>query len=293
VGDDVVMKTNLSGYKLMARGKVRDIYDLGDHLLIVATDRLSAFDVVNPVGIPRKGEVLTALSAFWFRKVADLTPTHFLTDDVEEFGHGLEAHRDLLAGRSMLVLKTEPVRVECVVRGYLAGSAWREYQAGGAVCGVRLPEGLVEAQRLPEPIFTPAIKAESGHDENITFQRAAELIGEDLATTLRERSIVLYRFAAEYALERGIIIADTKFEWGIRDGQVLLIDEVFTPDSSRFWPLDGYEPGRPQPSFDKQPVRDWLESTGWDKTPPAPPLPPEVVEATTRRYVEALERLTS
>jgi len=293
VGDDVVMKTNLSGYKLMARGKVRDIYDLGDHLLIVATDRLSAFDVVNPVGIPRKGEVLTALSAFWFRKVADLTPTHFLTDDVEEFGHGLEAHRDLLAGRSMLVLKTEPVRVECVVRGYLAGSAWREYQAGGAVCGVRLPEGLVEAQRLPEPIFTPAIKAESGHDENITFQRAAELIGEDLAATLRERSIALYRFAAEYALERGIIIADTKFEWGIRDGQVLLIDEVFTPDSSRFWPLDGYEPGRPQPSFDKQPVRDWLESTGWDKTPPAPPLPPEVVEATTRRYVEALERLTS
>ena len=293
MGDDVVMKTNLSGYKLMARGKVRDIYDLGDHLLIVATDRLSAFDVVNPVGIPRKGEVLTALSAFWFRKVAHLTPTHFLTDDVEEFGHGLEAHRDLLAGRSMLVLKTEPVRVECVVRGYLAGSAWREYQAGGAVCGVRLPEGLVEAQRLPEPIFTPAIKAESGHDENITFQRAAELIGEDLAATLRERSIALYRFAAEYALERGIIIADTKFEWGIRDGQVLLIDEVFTPDSSRFWPLDGYEPGRPQPSFDKQPVRDWLESTGWDKTPPAPPLPPQVVEATTRRYVEALERLTS
>jgi len=293
VGDDVVMETNLSGYKLMARGKVRDIYDLGDHLLIVATDRLSAFDVVNPVGIPRKGEVLTALSAFWFRKVADLTPTHFLTDDVEEFGHGLEAHRDLLAGRSMLVLKTEPVRVECVVRGYLAGSAWREYQAGGAVCGVRLPEGLVEAQRLPEPIFTPAIKAQSGHDENITFKRAAELIGEDLAGTLRQRSIVLYRFAAEYALERGIIIADTKFEWGIRDGQVLLIDEVFTPDSSRFWPLDGYKPGRPQPSFDKQPVRDWLESTGWDKTPPAPPLPPEVVEATTRRYVEALERLTS
>ena len=293
MGDDVVMETNLSGYKLMARGKVRDIYDLGDHLLIVATDRLSAFDVVNPVGIPRKGEVLTALSAFWFRKVAHLTPTHFLTDDVEEFGHGLEAHRDLLAGRSMLVLKTEPARVECVVRGYLAGSAWREYQAGGAVCGVRLPEGLVEAQRLPEPIFTPAIKAESGHDENITFQRAAELIGEDLAATLRERSIALYRFAAEYALERGIIIADTKFEWGIRDGQVLLIDEVFTPDSSRFWPLDGYEPGRPQPSFDKQPVRDWLESTGWDKTPPAPPLPPQVVEATTRRYVEALERLTS
>jgi len=287
------METNLPGYALMARGKVRDIYDLGDQLLIVATDRLSAFDVVNPVGIPRKGEVLTALSAFWFRKVADLTPTHFLTDDVEGFGYGLEAHRDLLAGRSMLVLKTEPVRVECVVRGYLAGSAWREYQAGGVVCGVELPEGLIEAQRLPEPIFTPAIKAESGHDENITFEQASELIGPGLAATLRERSIALYRFAADYALERGIIIADTKFEWGIRDGQVLLIDEVFTPDSSRFWPLDGYEPGRSQPSFDKQPVRDWLESTGWDKTPPAPPLPPEVVEATTERYVEALERLTA
>ena len=293
MGSNVVMETNLPGYALMARGKVRDIYDLGDQLLIVATDRLSAFDVVNPVGIPRKGGVLTALSAFWFRKVADLTPTHFLTDDVEGFGHGLEAHRDLLAGRSMLVLKTEPVRVECVVRGYLAGSAWREYQAGGVVCGVELPEGLIEAQRLPEPIFTPAIKAESGHDENITFEQASELIGPELAATLRERSIALYRFAAAYALERGIIIADTKFEWGIRDGQVLLIDEVFTPDSSRFWPLDGYEPGRPQPSFDKQPVRDWLESTGWDKTPPAPPLPPQVVEATTRRYVEALERLTS
>jgi len=293
VGSNVVMETNLPGYALMARGKVRDIYDLGDQLLIVATDRLSAFDVVNPVGIPRKGEVLTALSAFWFRKVADLTPTHFLTDDVEGFGHGLEAHRDLLAGRSMLVLKTEPVRVECVVRGYLAGSAWREYQAGGVVCGVELPEGLIEAQRLPEPIFTPAIKAESGHDENITFEQASELIGPELAATLRERSIALYRFAADYALERGIIIADTKFEWGIRDGQVLLIDEVFTPDSSRFWPLDGYEPGRSQPSFDKQPVRDWLESTGWDKTPPAPPLPPEVVEATTERYVEALERLTA
>ncbi len=293
MGSNVVMETNLPGYALMARGKVRDIYDLGDQLLIVATDRLSAFDVVNPVGIPRKGEVLTALSAFWFRKVADLTPTHFLTDDVEGFGHGLEAHRDLLAGRSMLVLKTEPVRVECVVRGYLAGSAWREYQAGGVVCGVELPEGLIEAQRLPEPIFTPAIKAESGHDENITFEQASELIGPELAATLRERSIALYRFAADYALERGIIIADTKFEWGIRDGQVLLIDEVFTPDSSRFWPLDGYEPGRSQPSFDKQPVRDWLESTGWDKTPPAPPLPPEVVEATTERYVEALERLTA
>jgi len=293
VGRNVVMETKLPGYNLMARGKVRDIYDLGDHLLIVATDRLSAFDVVNPVGIPRKGEVLTALSAFWFRKVAHLTPTHFLTDAVEGFGHGLEAHRDLLAGRSMLVLKTEPVRVECVVRGYLAGSAWREYQAGGAVCGVGLPDGLLEAQRLPEPIFTPAIKAESGHDENITFERAAQLIGEDLAATLRERSVALYRFAADYARERGIIIADTKFEWGIRDGQVLLIDEVFTPDSSRFWPLDGYEPGHSQPSFDKQPVRDWLESTGWDKTPPAPPLPPEVVEATTRRYLEALERLTA
>jgi len=288
----VVTETNLPGYKLLGRGKVRDIYDLGDQLLIVATDRLSAFDVVNPVGIPEKGRVLTALSVFWFRMLADLAPTHFITDQVGEMGHGLERFADLLQGRSMLVKRAEPIRVECVVRGYLAGSGWREYRATGRVCGVELPEGLLEASQLPEPIFTPAIKAETGHDENISFDRAAELVGANLAATLRDRSIALYNRAAAYARERGIIVADTKFEWGKHDGQVILIDEAFTPDSSRFWPLDGYQPGRSQPSFDKQPVRDWLEATGWDKTPPAPPLPPEVVRQTTERYLEALRRLT-
>jgi len=288
----VVTETALPGYKLLGRGKVRDIYDLGDKLLIVATDRLSAFDVVNPVGIPEKGRVLTALSVFWFRLLADITQTHFLTDQVSEMGHGLERFADVLQGRAMLVVKTAPIRVECVVRGYLAGSAWSEYRNSGRVCGAKLPPGLLEASQLPEPIFTPAIKAETGHDENISFDHAARIVGTELATTLRDRSIALYNRAAAYARDRGIIIADTKFEWGQRDGRLLLIDEVFTPDSSRFWPLDSYRPGRPQPSFDKQPVRDWLEATGWDKAPPAPPLPPDVVRATTERYLEALRRLT-
>lgn len=289
----VVTETILPGLKLLGRGKVRDIYDLGDQLLIVATDRLSAFDVVNPVGIPGKGRVLTALSVFWFKLLADLTETHFLTDQIGEMGHGLERYRLVLEGRSMLVKKTAPIRVECVVRGYLAGSAWSEYRKSGTVCGVPMPEGLLEASRLPAPIFTPAIKAESGHDENISFEQSAEILGLDLASTLRERSFALYNRAAAHALQRGIILADTKFEWGQRDGRLLLIDEVFTPDSSRFWALDGYQPGRSQPSFDKQPVRDWLESTGWDKTPPAPPLPPDVVRQTTERYLEALRLLTA
>mgnify|MGYP005836353649 CR=1 FL=1 len=288
----VVTETNLPGFKLLGRGKVRDIYDLGPQLLIVATDRLSAFDVVNPVGIPEKGRVLTALSVFWFRLLGALAPNHFITDQVAGMGHGLERFAGVLQGRSMLVHRTQPVRVECVVRGYLAGSAASEYRKTGKVCGIPLPEGLAEAAQLPEPIFTPAIKAETGHDENISFEEAARLVGGELAATLRDRSIALYRCAANYARERGIIIADTKFEWGHRDGELLLIDEVFTPDSSRFWPLDGYRPGRAQPSFDKQPVRDWLEASGWDKSPPAPPLPPDVVRATTERYLEALRRLT-
>ncbi|MBM4037819.1 MAG: phosphoribosylaminoimidazolesuccinocarboxamide synthase [Planctomycetes bacterium] len=288
----VVTQTSLPGYTLLARGKVRDVYDLGDTLLIVASDRLSAFDVVNPVGIPEKGRVLTALSVFWFRLIADITDTHFITDDVSAMGHGLERFAGVLQGRSMLVVKTEPIRVECVIRGYLAGSGLSEYRKTGTVCGLPLPKGLLEASQLPEPIFTPAIKAETGHDENISFERAADILGLDLATTLRERSIAIYNRAAAYARRRGIILADTKFEWGQRDGKLLLIDEIFTPDSSRFWPVDGYQPGRAQPSFDKQPVRDWLESTGWDKTPPAPPLPPDVVRATTERYLEALRRLT-
>jgi phosphoribosylaminoimidazole-succinocarboxamide synthase len=288
----VVTQTNLPGFTLLARGKVRDIYDLGDKLLIVASDRLSAFDVVNPVGIPEKGRVLTALSVFWFRLIADLTDTHFLTDQVSEMGHGLERFADVLQGRSMLVVKTDPIRVECVVRGYLAGSGWSEYRKSGTVCGAPLPHGLLEGSQLPEPIFTPATKAETGHDENVSFERAADILGLGLATTLRNRSIAIYCRAAAYARERGIILADTKFEWGQRGGKLLLIDEIFTPDSSRFWPMDGYRPGQAQPSFDKQPVRDWLEGTGWDKTPPAPPLPPQVVRATTERYVEALRRLT-
>jgi len=288
----VVTQTDLPGYRLLGRGKVRDIYDLDDKLLIVATDRLSAFDVVNPVGIPEKGRVLTALSAFWFRLLADITDTHLITDQVGEMGHGLERFADVLQGRSMLVHRTAPIRVECVVRGYLAGSAWSEYRKAGRTCGIQLPAGLVEASQLAEPLFTPAIKAETGHDENISFAEAARILGDGLAATLRDRSIALYNRAAAYARQRGIIIADTKFEWGQRDGKLLLIDEAFTPDSSRFWPLDGYQPGRGQPSFDKQPVRDWLEATGWDKTPPAPPLPPEVVRQTTERYLEALRRLT-
>ena len=288
----VITETSIPGIPLLGRGKVRDIYDLGDQLLIVASDRLSAFDVVNPVGIPEKGRVLTALSVFWFGLVRDITDTHFITASVDAYGHGLEAHRNVLEGRSMLVHKTDPIRVECVVRGYLAGSGWREYRENGQVCGIPLPGGLMEASQLPEPIFTPAMKASSGHDENISFEQAAEQIGLDLATVLRDRSIALYNKAAAYAWQRGIIIADTKFEWGKIDGKIILIDEVFTPDSSRFWPLDTYEPGHAQPSFDKQPVRDWLERTGWDKTPPAPPLPDDVVRQTTERYVEALHRLT-
>ena len=288
----VVIETHLPGLKLLGRGKVRDIYDLGDHLLIVATDRISAFDSVLPTGIPEKGRVLTALSVFWFRFVADLTETHLVTDDLGEMGHGLARHRGILDGRSMLVRKTQPILVECVIRGYLAGSGWREYREAGRVCGQELPPGLLEASQLPEPIFTPAIKAATGHDENISFDEAARRVGRKLAATLRDRSIAIYQKAAAYARERGIIVADTKFEWGQLGGELLLIDEILTPDSSRFWPLDGYRLGGSQPSFDKQPVRDWLEASGWNKEPPAPPLPDEVVRQTTERYLEALRRLT-
>ena len=287
----VVFETDLPGLTLRGRGKVRDIYELGDQLLIVASDRLSAFDVVNPTPIPEKGRVLTTLSVFWFKRMAELTATHFITDQIDAMGHGLEAHRALLEGRSMLVRRAEPILVECVVRGYLAGSGWREYRDSGTVCGVELPAGLVEADELPEPIFTPAIKAQSGHDENISFGEAARLVGEAVATQLRDRSLAIYTQAREYARGRGIVIADTKFEWGMADGEMILIDEVLTPDSSRFWPLDGYRPGGTQPSFDKQPVRDWLETQDWDKTPPAPALPDDVVRATTERYLEALRRL--
>lgn len=275
------------------RGKVRDTYDLGDRLLIVATDRISAFDVVLPNGIPDKGAVLTQLSAFWFEKIEPVVPTHFIrladgtTADDLPFALPPE-----LVGRAMIVRKARRVDVECVVRGYLAGSAWAEYRRTGRVCGIPLPEGLREAEQLPEPIFTPTTKAETGHDQPITYAELVQMVGPDAANVLKLRSLAVYRFAWQYALERGIIIADTKFEFGWHDGELILIDEVLTPDSSRFWPLEGYEPGHGQPSYDKQPVRDWLEATGWDKQPPAPSLPPEVVADTAARYRRAFTLLT-
>ena len=273
------------------RGKVRDIYDLGDRLLLVSTDRISAFDWVLPTGIPDKGRVLTQLSRFWFDRLG--VPNHMLSCDVDQFDLPAEVDREPLAGRAMLVRKTAVVPVECVVRGYLSGSGWKEYQASGTVCGIRLPAGLTESDPLPEPIFTPATKAEVGeHDENITFERMCDEVGRELAEELRRRSLDLYARGAEYARGRGIIIADTKFEFGQVDGELLVIDEVMTPDSSRFWPADQYQPGRGQPSFDKQFVRDWLTTSGWDRNSPPPELPPDVVANTRAKYIEAFEQLT-
>jgi len=289
-GTAVVRETAFPGLPVR-RGKVRDIYDLGDRLLLVSTDRISAFDWVLPTPIPDKGRVLNRLAAFWFERLEE--PNHLLTIDVEQMDLPPEVDRELLAGRAMLGRKADVVPIECVVRGYLAGSGWKEYQEQGTVCGIRLPEGLVESSRLPEPIFTPATKAASGHDENIPFERMVEEVGAELAEQLRRRSIDIFLRGAEYAFERGIIIADTKFEFGrLADGSVVLIDEVLTPDSSRFWPADEYQPGRSQPSFDKQFVRDWLNSTDWDKNSPPPPLPDEIVAQTRAKYVEAFERLT-
>ncbi|MHB1132748.1 MAG: phosphoribosylaminoimidazolesuccinocarboxamide synthase [Chloroflexota bacterium] len=289
---DVVLLTDLPGQTLFGRGKVRDTYDLGDQLLLVATDRISAFDVVLPNGIPGKGAVLNQLSAYWFRQMADVLPNHFLTDDVAQYPAALRPFADELRGRSMLVRKAQRLDVECVVRGYLAGSGWAEYQRAGTVCGHRLPAGLRQADKLPEPIFTPASKEASGHDVNITFEQAAALLGRELAQTLADASLRIYRLAEERARAQGIIIADTKFEFGLVDGKPILIDEVLTPDSSRFWPADQYQPGGSPPSFDKQFVRDWLESTGWNKEPPAPVLPDEVVAGTAAKYREAFERLS-
>jgi phosphoribosylaminoimidazole-succinocarboxamide synthase len=285
----VVLRTSLAGLPVR-RGKVRDIYDLGDQLLLVSTDRLSAFDWVLPTGIPDKGRLLTRIAAFWFDLLEE--PNHLITTDVEQMDLPAEIDRGPLAGRSSLVRKTEVVPIECVVRGYLAGSGWREYQQSGAVCGIPLPKGLAESARLPQPIFTPATKAQTGHDENISWQRTAEIVGRELAEELRRRSIDVFHRGAEYARQRGIIIADTKFEFGQLDGELILIDEVLTPDSSRFWPAEGYQPGRSQPSFDKQFVRDWLSSTNWDRNSPPPPLPAEIVAKTREKYVEAYERLT-
>jgi phosphoribosylaminoimidazole-succinocarboxamide synthase len=285
----VVLETSLAGLPVR-RGKVRDVYDLGDQLLLVSTDRISAFDWVLPTGIPDKGRLLTRIAAFWFDLLKE--PNHLITTDVEAMELPAEIDRRALRGRSSLVRKTEVVPIECVVRGYLAGSGWKEYQQSGTVCGIRLPEGLAESDRLGEPLFTPATKAQTGHDENISFEQTAEIVGRQTAEELRRRSIDVFRRGAEYALKRGIIIADTKFEFGRVDNELILIDEVLTPDSSRFWPADGYQPGHSQPSFDKQFVRDWLSSTDWDKDSPPPALPDEVVARTREKYVEAYERLT-
>lgn len=275
------------------RGKVRDVYDLGQSLLIVATDRISAFDVIMPNGIPDKGRVLTALSLFWFAKLAGNSENHLLASDMKDYPSILQPFAEQIRGRSMLVKKAKVVPIECVARGYLAGSGWKEYQASQTVCGIKLPAGLRQCDRLPEPIFTPATKEETGHDINISFEQAAERVGKELASEMRKRTLSLYAQAAQYAQGRGIIIADTKFEFGqLPDETLILIDEILTPDSSRFWPADNYTPGRDQPSFDKQFVRNWLETQPWKKTPPAPALPDEVVQGTRQRYVEAYERLT-
>jgi len=288
----VVLDTNLDEFPLARRGKVRDVYDLGEHLLIVATDRISAFDYVLGSGIPDKGKVLTRLSAFWFEKMKDLVPHHLISIDVADFPAALAPHRAMLDGRSMLVRKTEPLPVECVARGYLSGSGWKDYRATSAVCGIPLPGGLRESDRLPEPIFTPATKAESGHDENISEAEAGRIVGSQLIGRLRELTLAIYARGVEHAAKCGIIIADTKFEFGMVGDELVLIDEVLTPDSSRFWPADAYAPGRGQASFDKQFVRDYLEQIGWNKQPPVPALPDDVVERTRAKYIEAYTRLS-
>jgi phosphoribosylaminoimidazole-succinocarboxamide synthase len=285
----VIQETNFPGISPAARGKVRDIYDLGNKLLIVATDRLSAFDVVMPTPIPDKGKVLTQLSLFWFELLKDVIPNHVLS--ATEFPAPFDAFREQLTGRSMLVRKTQPLPIECVVRGYLSGSGWKEYQATGKVCGIALPSGLRESDKLPEPIFTPATKATTGHDENISFERAAGLIGAPLAEKVRAVSLEIYNRAAACAAPRGVLLADTKFEFGLLNENLIWIDEALTPDSSRFWPAAHYNPGGPQPSFDKQFVRDYLERIRWPKTPPGPDLPPDVVAATRAKYREAYRLL--
>ncbi len=287
-----ILRVDLPGVPLFRRGKVRDTFDLGETLLMVSTDRVSAFDVIMPNGIPGKGVVLTQLSNFWFERTARLVPNHLLATEVADFPATLRAHADLLRGRSVIVRKAERIDIECVVRGYLAGSAWEEYRRAGTVCGQPLPAGLVESKRLPEPIFTPAIKVDEGHDENIGTARMAALIGADLAREMERLSRAIYTAAAEYALGRGIILVDTKFEFGLLDGRPILIDELLTPDSSRFWEVEHYAPGRPQDSLDKQPLRDWLTASGWDREPPAPALPPEVVARIAGKYAAAYERLT-
>jgi phosphoribosylaminoimidazole-succinocarboxamide synthase len=286
----VVSQTDFPGLKLRGRGKVRDIYDLGDRLLIVATDRLSAFDVVLPTPIPDKGCVLTQLSLFWFEKLAHIVPHHVIAS--KNFSGELAPYAGSLKGRAMLCRRTDPAPIECVVRGYISGSGWKDYQKTGAICGIPLPKGLRESDKLPEPIFTPSTKAVTGHDENISFDETIKVVGRPLAEKLRDTSLAIYKQASEYAAERGIIIADTKFEFGLLNQDLIWIDEALTPDSSRFWPADQYSPGKAQPSFDKQYVRDYLERIGWNKQPPGPVLPPDVVAATRQKYRESHQRIT-
>jgi phosphoribosylaminoimidazole-succinocarboxamide synthase len=289
MSNQALLETTLPNLSVR-RGKVRDVYDLGDRLLIVSTDRISAFDWILPTGIPDKGKILTQLSAYWFGLLGE--EHHLISTHVEDFGLPSFVDRNPLHGRSMLVHKAEVVPIECVARGYLAGSGWKEYRQYGTVCGIPLPPGLVEGDQLPEPIFTPATKAASGHDENITFEQMSERTGQAVAEELRERTLAVYRKGAEHARRAGIIVADTKLEWGRRGGRLILVDEVLTPDSSRFWPVVGYKPGQPQVSFDKQFVRDWLEASGWDKNSPPPSLPDDIVAKTRAKYVEAYQRLT-
>ena len=290
--NETVLQLELPGFKKLRSGKVREIFDLGDRLLFVATDRISAFDCIMPNGIPLKGEVLTQISYFWFGQTESFQPNHLISRASEPLPANLKPFDGQLEGRSMIVKKAKPLAIECVVRGYLAGSGWKEYRANQTVCGIKLPAGLKESSELPEPIFTPATKAETGHDENISFEQAASIVGNKIAEQARSASLRIYNTARDYARKRGIIIADTKFEFGLLNDELILIDEVLTPDSSRFWPADQYQPGKGQPSFDKQFVRDYLETLDWDKIPPAPALPADVVAKSQAKYLEAYERLT-
>jgi phosphoribosylaminoimidazole-succinocarboxamide synthase len=291
--EQAVIETNFKGINLIKRGKVRDVYDLGNELLMVATDRISAFDVVMPDPIPEKGKILTRISLYWFDIMKPLLPNHVISGDVDDYPESCRPHMDVLRGRSMLVKKTEPLPIECIVRGYISGSGWNDYQASGEVCGIKLPAGLKESAKLPEPVFTPSTKAETGvHDINIDFNEAVKMIGKRLADKVRELSIAIYKKGADFAHKKGIIIADTKFEFGILEDELMLIDEILTPDSSRFWPLEFYQPGGPQKSYDKQYLRDYLLSIKWNKKPPAPSLPQDVISNTYNKYQEAFRQLT-
>ena len=290
--ENVLLQTDLPGLKLFKKGKVRDVYDLGDKVLVVSTDRISAFDVILPCGIPYKGKVLNSISCFWFDFIKDIIPSHLITSNVDDYPPEARKYSPQLAGRSMLVKKARALPVECVVRGYLSGSGWKEYQKAQGICGISLPAGLRESDKLPQDIFTPSTKEDVGHDMNVTQAFIEEKIGRNAADALKKYSLDIYKKAAAYAANRGIIIADTKFEFGMNNSEIMIIDEALTPDSSRFWPKDGYRPGGPQPSFDKQFVRDYLEGLDWDKTPPAPALPEDVIRKTSEKYLDAYFKLT-